>query len=117
MLRVEYDDVAWPPGEGVAQVVEGAVTEPVAVGAVSAMRATAPPVVPALDADLGFGQILGAGDPHGGIGAIFARSWHGIAPERRVIPGNTAEDGEVFTNPARFLCYRLEFSIHFKPIC
>jgi hypothetical protein len=52
ILRVEHDDVAWPPGEGVAQVVEGATTEPIAVGAVSTMRATAPPVVTALDADL-----------------------------------------------------------------
>jgi len=107
MLRVEHDDVAWPPGEGVAQVVKGATTEPIAVGAVSAMRATAPPVVTALDADLGFGQILGARDPHGGIRAVFARSWHGVAPERRVLPGNTPDDGEVFTDPARFLCYRL----------
>ena len=35
--RLRHDDVAWPPGEGVAQVVEGATTEPIAVGAVSAM--------------------------------------------------------------------------------
>jgi hypothetical protein len=109
MLRVEHDEVARPPGEGVAQVVEGAATEPVAVGTTSAMRATAPPVVPALDADLGLGQILGAKDPHSGIGAVFARSWHGVAPERRALSGNTPVDGEVFTDPARFPCYRLLF--------
>ena len=91
--------------------MEGAATDLVAIGAVSTIRATTPPVVPALDADLGLGQILGAADPHSGIGAIFARSWHDVTPERRVLPGITAEDGEVFTDPARFPCYRLQFQV------
>ena len=100
--------------------MEGAATDLVAIGAVSTIRATTPPVVPALDADLGLGQILGAADPHSGIGAIFARSWHDVTPERRVLPGITAEDGEVFTDPARFPCYRLEFwplGLRFGPTC
>jgi hypothetical protein len=111
MLGVEHDDVARPPGEGIAQIVKGTTTEPIAVGAASTIRAASPPVVPALDADLGFGQVLGAGDPHGGIAAVFARSWHGIAPERKVLSGNTPGDGKVFTDSARFLCYRLNWSV------
>ena len=109
MLGIEHNDVARPPGKGVAQVMEGPPSVPVAVGAVAAPRAGAPPVVAALDTDLGFGQILGPSDAHSGIGAIFAGSWHGEAPGtgRSVLPGTTSETGKVFTNLARFLCYRL----------
>ncbi len=32
VLRTEQDDVAGPPGEGIAQVVEGAADEPIAGG-------------------------------------------------------------------------------------
>src|SRR5215472_4742105 len=110
VLGIEHHDIARPPGEGVSQVVEGAATPPIAEGAVAAVRAGAPPVDPAPDADLGLGQILGTFDPHGGIGAIFARSWHGEAPGRRVLPGITSEDGKVFTDSARFSCYRLNDS-------
>jgi hypothetical protein len=74
MLRIEHDDVAWPPSKGIAQVMEGAAAVPVAVGTVTAMRAAAPSVVAALDADLSLGQVLDARDPGGGITAIFARS-------------------------------------------
>jgi hypothetical protein len=52
MLGIEHNDVTRPPGKGVAQVMEGPPSVPVAVGAVAAPRAGAPPVVAALDTDL-----------------------------------------------------------------
>jgi hypothetical protein len=108
VLRAEKDDVAGPLGEGVAQVVEGAADEPIAGGAVPAMRARAPAVVAAADADVGLGQVLGPSDAESRVGAIFAGSRHGIPPKRRALPGDTLDDGKVFTETARFPCYRLE---------
>jgi hypothetical protein len=110
MLRAEQDDVAGPAGEGVAQVVEGATGDPIAIGAVTAPRAGAPPVVAAADADLGLGQIVGSIDAESRVGAILAGSWHGVTPERKVLPGDTLDDGKVFIVPARFLRYRLDES-------
>jgi hypothetical protein len=109
VLRAEQDDVARPAGEGVAQVVEPAADDPIAVGAVTAPRARAAAVVVATDADLGLGQVLGSIDADGRVGAIFAGSWHGVAPERKVLPGDTLVGDKMFTEPARFPCYRLCF--------
>jgi hypothetical protein len=109
VLRAEQDEVAGPPGEGVAQVVKGAADEPIAGSGVSAMRAGAPPVVAATDAEIGLGQVLGARDAESGVGAIFAGSWHGVPPARRVLPGDTLGGGKVFIDSARFPCYRLRF--------
>lgn len=106
VLRVEQDDVARPAGERVAQVVEGAVGDPIAVGAMTTPRARAPPV--AADADLGFGQITGPVDAESRAGTIFAGSWHGVPPEKTVLPGDTLSDGKMFIVPARFPCYRLK---------
>ena len=111
VLGIKHHHIARPPGEGVAQIMEGPATQPITIGPVAAVRAGATPVGPAPDADLGLGQILGTFDPHGGIGAIFARSWHGEAPGRRVLPGITSEDGKVFTDTARFSCYRLKCQV------
>ena len=61
------------------------------------MRAGPPAVVAAADADLGLGQVLGTIDADRRVGAIFAGSWHGVTPERKVLPGNTLDDGKVFT--------------------
>src|SRR4051812_21747389 len=33
--------------------------------------------------------------------------------EKRLLPGNTPDDGILFTDPARFPCYRLEGRLHF----
>src|SRR5262249_49226686 len=107
VLRAEQDDVARPAGEGVTQVVEGAADDPIAGGAVTAPRAGPPPVVAAADADLGLGQVLGSIDTDRRVGAIFARSWHGVPPERMVLPGDTLDHGKMFIVPARFPCYRL----------
>src|SRR5262245_30390673 len=107
VLGVEHHDLAWPPCERISQIMKGAAGQPIAIGAVTAVWTRSPPVVLAADADLGLGQILGTFDPHSGIGAIFAGSWHGETPGRKVLPGNTLDDGKVFTELARFLCYRL----------
>jgi hypothetical protein len=107
VLRAEQDDVARPAGVGVAQVVEGAAGDPIAIGAVTAPRAGAAAVVAAADADLGLGQLLGTIDAEGRVGAIFAGSWHGVPPEKTVLPGDTLDGGRMFITPARFPCYRL----------
>ena len=109
VLGTEQDDVAGSPGEGIAQVMKGATDEPIAGGLAAAMRAGPAAVVAALEADLGLGQILGTSDADRGVGAIFAGSRHGVTPEREVLSGNTPDDGKVFTDSARFLCYRLYF--------
>jgi len=77
MLGVDQDQVAGPSGEGIAQVVEGATSQAIAVGAMTTARTGSPPVVSAPDADLGLGQVLDAVDPLGGIGSVFAGSRHG----------------------------------------
>ena len=68
--------LAGPSGEGIAQVVESATEQAVAIGAMAAAWAGPPAVVPALAADLGLGQILDASDALGGIGSVFTGSWH-----------------------------------------
>src|SRR5512143_2298005 len=73
---VEHDDVAGSSGEGVAEVVEGAAAPPIAVGAVAAARARPAAVVATAKADVGLGQVVDAGEALGGIGAVFAGSWH-----------------------------------------
>jgi hypothetical protein len=82
VLGVGQDDVARPPGGEVAEVVEGAPEDAVAVGAVAATRAGPPPEIAAALAGLGLGQILDAGDPFGGVGQVFSGSWQGDAPVR-----------------------------------
>src|SRR5512135_3187999 len=83
VLGVEHDGIAGPPGEGVAEVVEGAAGGAGAVGAVTAPRAGPAAVVAAAEADVGPGQVVDAGDALGSIGAVFAGSWHGDTPGRR----------------------------------
>ena len=97
MPGVEYDKVAGPSGEGVAEVVEGAAAQTIAVGAVAAPRAGPAAVVAAAEADVGLGQVVDAGDALGGIGAVFAGSWHGEAPGRGDLPGDTPGCGKLFT--------------------
>src|SRR4051812_26617182 len=108
VLGVEHDGVAWPPGEGITQVVERASALAIAVGALATARAGAAAVIAALAADLGLGQVVDATDPLGGVGPVFTGSWHGEPPllEEGVLPGTTPGDGDLFTNLARFPCYR-----------
>jgi hypothetical protein len=110
VLGTEQDEVAGPAGEGVAQVVEATADDPVAGGAATAPRAGAAAIVAAADADLGPGQVLGPIDAEGRVGAIIAGSWHGVTPERKVLPGDTLDGGRMFIAPARFPCYRLHLS-------
>ena len=101
MLRVDQDDVARSSGEGVAQVMEGAAGEAVAVGAMAAAWAGSPAVIAALAGDLGLGQIVDACGALGGVGAIFAGGGHGLAPGSEVLPGITISSGGLFTEFAR----------------
>src|SRR5262249_20344810 len=55
--------------------------------AVAAPRAGPAAVIPAPEADVGPGQVVDAGDALGGIGAVFAGSWHGGTPGRGDLPG------------------------------
>jgi hypothetical protein len=101
MLGVDQDDVAGSSGEGVAQVVEGAACQAVAIGAVSAVRAGPPAVIAALAGDLDLGQVVDACGALGGVGAVFAGCRHGLAPGRGVLPGITKSNGGLFTKFAR----------------
>jgi hypothetical protein len=77
------------------------------IEAVATARAGPAAIVAAAEADVGPGQVVDAGDAFGGVGAVFAGSWHGEAPGRRVLPGDTPAGGKLFTDSARFPCYRL----------
>jgi hypothetical protein len=101
MLGVDQDDVAGSAGEGIAQVVESASGEAVAIGAMAASRTGPPAVIAALAGDLGFGQIVEACGALGRVGAVFAGCRHGLAPGREVLPGITKFNGGLFTKFAR----------------
>jgi hypothetical protein len=101
MLGVDQDDVARSSGEGVAQVVEGAACQAVAVGAVSATRAGPLAVIAALAGDLGLGKVVDACGALGGVGAVFAGWRHRLAPGRGLLPGITKPSGLLFTKFAR----------------
>jgi D-arabinose 1-dehydrogenase-like Zn-dependent alcohol dehydrogenase len=77
MLRVDQDNVARSAGEGVAQIVESAACDVVAVGAMSAVWAGPPAIVAVLAGDLGLGQVVDACGALGGIGAVFSGCGHG----------------------------------------
>ena len=104
---VKHDEVAGPSGEGVSEVVEGAAAPTIAVGTVPAARTGPAAIVAAAEADVGPGQVVDAGDALGGIGAVFAGSWHGEAPGRKDLPGDTPGGGKLFTRVARFPRYRV----------
>ncbi len=93
MLRAEQDDDARRACERVAEVVEGATHDAVAVGLMAAVRARPATRVAVADADLRLGQILGSIDAEGRVGAIFAGSWHGATPERSGRSGDTLGSG------------------------
>ena len=64
VLGIEHHDIARPPGEGVAQIMESAATDPIPIGAVAAVRAGAPPVDPAPNAI-----------PHAAISETSSNCW------------------------------------------
>ena len=101
MLGVDQDDVAGSAGEGIAQVVEGAAGQAIAVGAVSAARAGPLAIIAALTGDLGLGQIVDTCGALGGVGAVFAGGRHGLAPGREDLPGITKLNGGLVTKFAR----------------
>jgi hypothetical protein len=101
MLGIDQDDIAGSSGEGIAQVVEGAACQAVAVGAVPAARAGPLAIIAALAGDLGLGQVVDACGALGGVGAVFAGRRHGLAPGSGVLPGITISNGGLFTKFAR----------------
>jgi hypothetical protein len=78
VLGVGQDEIAGAPGDEIAEVMEGALEDPVTVGAMATAGAGPPPVVAAALADLGRWQVLDAGDALGGVGQIFSRARHGV---------------------------------------
>jgi hypothetical protein len=77
VLGVGQDEVAGPPGDEVAEVVEGPLEDPVTVGAVATSWARPPPIVAAAFTELGPGQVLDAGNALGGVGQVFSGSGQG----------------------------------------
>jgi hypothetical protein len=78
VLRVSQDEIARPAGDEVAEVVECALEDPIAVSTMATTRAGTPAEVAAPMTDLRLGQILDAGDAFGGVGQIFSGSWQGL---------------------------------------
>jgi hypothetical protein len=77
VLRVSQDEIARPAGAEVAEVVECASEDPIAVSTMATTRARTSPEVAAALTDLRRGQILDAGDPLGGVGPVFSGPWQG----------------------------------------
>ena len=71
MLGVSQADVAGPPGEEIAEVMEGAPELAIAVGAVSTAGTGPAFEVAAASEDLGRWEVLDAGDAFGRVRAIF----------------------------------------------
>jgi hypothetical protein len=101
MLGIDQEDVAGSAGEGIAQVVEGATCQAVAVGAMSAAWTRPLAVIAVLAGDLGLGQVVDAIGALSGVGAIFAGRRHGLAPGRGLLPGSTNYSGFLFTKLTR----------------
>src|SRR5262249_32590258 len=93
-------EVAWASGDEVADVMEGAGEDAVAVATLAAAGAGPVPVVPAAGDDARLGQVLGASDTFAGVGQILSGAGH----DRRLLkPGFPANKvlprpGEVMTN-------------------
>jgi len=77
VLGVGQAEVVGPPGEEIAEVMEGALELAIAVGAVSTAGTGPAFEVAAETEDLGRGEVLNAGDALGRVGAIISWSWHG----------------------------------------
>jgi hypothetical protein len=101
VLRVKHDQVAWPLGERVAEVVESAARQTIAIGTMAATGAETPAVVAAPEADVWLGQVVNASDPLGGIGSVFAGPWHDETPDRKILPRDTLAPGVLFIKMAR----------------
>jgi hypothetical protein len=79
MLRVGEHDIAWPSGDKVADIVQGARECLVSVAAFAAVRAGTMLEVATLLDDLWFGKILRPRDPFRRIWPVFTGTRHGIA--------------------------------------
>jgi D-arabinose 1-dehydrogenase-like Zn-dependent alcohol dehydrogenase len=101
MLRVDQEDVTGSAGEGIAQVMESAASDVVAVGAMTAVWTGTPAVIAVLAGDLGLGQVVDACGALGGVGAVFSGCGHGWTPGKEALPGITQLDGDLFTKFSR----------------
>jgi hypothetical protein len=101
VLRVDQDDVARSAGERVAQVVECAMDDAVAIGTMSTAWTGPLAIIAVLAGDLGLGQVFDVSDALGGVGAVFSGCGHGSIPGRGVLPGITQPYGVLFTEFAR----------------
>jgi hypothetical protein len=101
VLGVEHDDVARPPRERIAEIVEGPIDSAIAVRTVSTAGTGPSPVIAAAETEIGLGQVLDASDALGGVGSVFAGPGHDTPPGRRVLPGNTSANGALFIESAR----------------
>ncbi len=116
MLRVAELNVAWPTRDKIAHVMQRASALPMAIGAVSAMGARTSPEVSAAVHNLGFGQLLDAGDAFRGIGQMLSHSRHGKALLGLLVPGRKiSQNRSLNHHQTQQYCYSLEFYRFFSP--
>jgi hypothetical protein len=84
VLRVGYVQVAGSAAERIAQVVQGSLRRPQAIGAAAALKTGATWIVAGALDNPRSGKIFDAGDAFRGIGPVNPRSGHGSL---RALPG------------------------------
>jgi hypothetical protein len=78
------------------EIVKSVARHEISVGTMPAARAGTLAVVTAPEADVWLGQVVDASDPLGGIGSVFAGSWHDETPGRKILPRDTLASGILF---------------------
>jgi len=76
MHRIVEQNVAWPAGHEVPQIVQRALVRASAATALAAARTGAMLEEPAASHDLGLGKIFDPRDPLRGIRHVFSWTWH-----------------------------------------
>src|SRR5439155_13678564 len=79
VLGVGEVDVAGPPPQRVAQIMEGAGPDPLPRARLAALRTRPMLVIATAQDELRGGQHLGIGDAQGGVRRVDCRTEHGIA--------------------------------------
>jgi hypothetical protein len=78
MMRVGDLQIHWPARPQIAQIMQRPRQFPLAARLVAALRAGLPLESPPASLDLRLGEIVGIGDPFGGIGYVF--TWSKVHP-------------------------------------
>lgn len=86
MLRVNHVQVAGPPAERIAQVVQGPIRRAQPISAAAALGTDAAGIVPRAFDDPNRGQVLDAGNAFRGFGPVKSRSGH---VSLRAVPGDS----------------------------